>query len=120
MNIFNKTQLEQDLDAIQAATDKTILVLSAASDSLNQTYKTFWNLPDDRLLAVLNYLGTEKVTEVFTEHNNTANALIASQEGQGVQAINTPAKQLNVVDGQFVIVYPTVEEPTPEPIDLPE
>jgi hypothetical protein len=109
------TQLEADLHAIE---DPLILFdncINAAADNLNQALDTFWNLPDERLLAVMNSFGPVRVQEVFAQHAKHATAIAEMQTERG-KPVRVKIGQQRVVTfnpetGLFEIPPPPVPDP---------
>ena len=71
MNLYQKSQLEQDLELIQFSAKKTINFISMTIQSLNSSYDALWSLPDDRLLAVLqHFFDSGKLENIFNQHTH--------------------------------------------------
>lgn len=131
--ITTKTQLEKDLDIIDAAARQAALHTSVAADALNASHAALWHLPKERALAVLNALGLKKVLGdpeaedeatrlgLFGRHNVLAKAMNLSREGDdefvGVRAIDHVGWAITLdANNQFVAVPPPEPEPIPEPL----
>jgi hypothetical protein len=86
----------------------------AAKDELNRAHSQTWNLPDDRLLAILQELYNRgKLEEVFTNHYIAAtslNAILTSAGYGGSLAIATAAREFEVTDGVISLVEEEVVE----------
>lgn len=112
MNLYQKSQLEQDLEAIQLLAKKTTSFISMAIQSLNSSYDTLWSLPDDRLLAVLqNLFDSGKLEDVFNQHNFAANSLNGILDNTDInfkRAFNTPLKKIQIQNG--VVSFASSEE----------
>lgn len=104
-----KTQLEIDLQSIDEPLGRVTARTRANAEDLNQSLDTFWNLPEDRLLAVLNYYGPSTVNNIFTAHARNAqniNALLADR-GIGPIARVGATRELTINEqGLFEIVPP--------------
>lgn len=108
-----KTQLAADLDAINESLIRIENRTAANIHDLNISFDLFWGLPDERLLAVLNYHGVEKITAIFEAHYTYAQAfsgLLASRGVEGPTVNTARPRQITVnSEGLFELV--------PEPID---
>ncbi len=108
MKLQQKTTLQQNIEKIETANNTTLLAVSAAVSALNNSYKSFWNLPDAELLELLQYLfDNDKLQEVFVKHYNAAtalNAILASAGYGGSLAIATAAREFEVTDGVISLV----------------
>lgn len=111
------TQLEQDLEAIDKPLQRIESRTRANAADLNQSLNTFWSLPEDRLLAVLNHYGPAVVNEIFTAHARNAEAMNALLADRGIEPIAKigSVRELTLVDGVFGLV----PLPEPEIVDLP-
>jgi hypothetical protein len=108
MNIITQTQLQKNTISIQNATNKALRSIVAAKEDLNSAYNELWNLPEERLRDVLQYLLQEgKLEEVFTNHHIAAtslNAILTSAGYSGSLAIATAAREFEVTDGVISLV----------------
>lgn len=111
----SKTQLELDLEAIDAPLLRIEARTKANAQDLNQSLNTFWNLPEDRLLAVLNFYGPEKVLAIFDAHAKYAqgfNELLADRGIDEIAKIGKPRELIVNDQGLFELV----PLPEPEPV----
>jgi len=128
MKLQQKTTLQQNIEKIETANNTTLLAVSAAVSALNNSYKSFWNLPDAELLELLQYLfGNGKLQEVFTNHYIAAtslNAILASAGYGGSLAIATAAREFEVTDGVISLVEVVSEDENDgveqDPVDIDE
>jgi len=114
MELVTKTQLEQDLDALLENINTAALAASATAQTLNNAHAAFWGLPDDRLIAVLNSLGAEKVQSMFDEHfaiASACNAFMDAAAHDGVRAITIRGREI-AVDANGVFSLSTTDTPS--------
>lgn len=107
--ITTKTQLQQDINAIENTATSVALAVNAAIHALNISHSTLWTLPADRLTAILQHLYNENLLlEVFEKHHNAANKLneIAVSADSGARAIDTPGQNIKIENGVVTIVEP--------------
>ena len=103
-----QTQLEQDLSNITRAANGTTYYGQLLVQSLNAAHSSVWNLPDDRLAAVLNHLGPEAVTGLVALQAATATALNQSLDAagdSGSRAVVQPGRDFSW-DGDSVVLVP--------------
>jgi hypothetical protein len=121
MNLITKQQIDIDIASIEASATTFLNAVNAAIHSLNNSHQVFWNLPDDRLTAVLQKLyDNNQLMPLFANHEYSAKALneIKSRaNSEGVVAIAVAAKEFEIVDGIVTLKQPVVVElePTPDP-----
>jgi hypothetical protein len=102
-----QTQLEQDLSAIARAANGTTYYAQLLVQSLNAAHAAVWTLPDDRLIAVLNHLGSEAVTGLVALQSATATALNQSLDAAGdagPRAVVEPGREFSWDGGSVVLV----------------
>lgn len=102
-----QTQLEQDLFAINRAAQGTTYYGQLLVQSLNAAHAAVWNLPDDRLTAVLNHLGPQTVAGLVQLQAATATALNQSLDAAGdtgSRAIADPSREFSWNGSGFVVV----------------
>jgi hypothetical protein len=108
MELQQKTTLQQNIEKIEKANRTTLLAVSAAVSALNNSYKSFWDLPDAELLELLQYLfDNGKMQEVFAKHYNSAaslNAILDAGDSVGNRAIAKAAKEIAVENDQVFFV----------------
>ena len=106
-----KTQLQKDIDAIDKAAESVVLAFSSSAFTLNNSYDALWNLPKERLLAVLQRMYDDNIlTSIFTRHNYAATAV---NEALGYEAAKVTAPlEIIITDG--VLSFPEIVEPTIE------
>jgi len=116
MKLQQKTTLQQNIEKIETANNTTLLAVSAAVSALNNSYKSFWNLPDAELLELLQYLfDNGALQEVFAKHYNAATALNTILDAGGIvgnRAIAKAAKEIAVEDDQVSFVEQAITEET--------
>ena len=118
MDIVNKTQLQQDLEQIQLDAVRSEEAIETAISKLNDTHRNFWNLPDDRLQAVLQHMVDGGILDaMFTAHLNTATALnaLASDLDLNKRAIVGASREFTVVDGSVTLTPLPEGDPIPDP-----
>lgn len=107
--ITTKTQLQQDINAIENAASTAMLAVDAAIHALNISYNALWTLPTDRLVGLLQHLYNENLLlEVFEKHHNAANKLneIAASGNSSARAIDIPGQNIKIENNIVSIVYP--------------
>jgi len=109
--ITNKSQLQIDIDSIDKSAESATLAFKAAAFTLNNSYDSLWNLPEDRLLAVLQTMyNDDTLTSVFAQHN-TAAAYVNTIVGYEAAKIVAP-REIVITDG--VLSFPVEPESEPE------
>jgi hypothetical protein len=115
MNLITKQQIDIDIASIEASATTFLNAVNAAIHSLNNSHQVFWNLPDDRLTAVLQKLyDHDQLLSLFANHEYSAKALneIKSRaNSEGVVAIAVAAKEFEIVDGVVSLIIKPVIEP---------
>jgi hypothetical protein len=115
MNLITKQQIDIDIANIEAWATTFLNAVDAAIHSLNNSHQVFWNLPDDRLTAVLQKLyDHDQLLSLFANHEYSAKALneIKSRaNSEGVVAIAVAAKEFEIVDGIVTLKQHVVVEP---------
>jgi len=110
MNITSKTQTETDLLSIENSVSNAVLALSGAAVSLNNAFAAIWSLPDDRLVAVLQWLViNQKLTPLLELHAGTAtaiNSILDSVEHQGARISTTIPRQFQIDEFGTVTLVP--------------
>jgi hypothetical protein len=120
-----QTQLEQDLANISRAANATTWYGQLLVQSLNSAHAAVWNLPDDRLSAVLTHLGPQTVGGLVQLQLATATALnqsLDAAQDSGPRAIVSPSREFTW-DGTNAVVVPLptpTPSPTPAPTPTPE
>ena len=125
MNLITKQQIDIDIASIEASATTFLNAVNAAIDSLNNSHRVFWSLPDDRLTAVLQKLyDNNQLLSLFANHEYSATALneIKSRANvEGIAAIAVAGKEFQIVDGVVsLIVKEVIIEPEPEIIVEPQ
>ena len=124
MNINNKTQLQSDLNCIQAGIDKSEEAVGIAIDLLNQAHKEFWAFPDDRLEAVLQQLHNDNsLNDLFTNHSGYAVDLnsLAENHTDIVKRAKVGANREFTISDDIVTLPPEPVDPLPpEPTGSPD
>lgn len=106
MELIVKTQLEQDIDALIVNIDTISRAAAATAQTLNNAHAEFWALPDDRLLAVLNSLGSEKVQTLFDSHfavGNAINVFLETADGPATRAITVRGRSIVFENGAYAL-----------------
>jgi hypothetical protein len=125
MNLITKQQIDIDITSIEASATTFLNAVNAAIDSLNNSHRVFWSLPDDRLTAVLQKLyDNNQLLSLFTNHEYSAtslNEIKTRSNSEGVTAIAVAARKFQIVDGIVsLIIKPTIEPEVivEEPINI--
>ena len=109
--ITNKSQLQIDIDSIDKSAESAMLAFKSAAFTLNNSYDSLWNLPEDRLLAVLQTMhDDDTLTSVFAQHN-TAAAYVNTIVGYEAAKIVAP-REIIITDG--VLSFLIMPEPEPQ------
>lgn len=118
MNITNKPQVTKDLDNLERRVQKATQALAFAASQLNLAYDSVWNLPDDRLQALLQYLVDQSKFEgIFSLHEKSAsyiNELLTDTGDVRVTAKVGAGREFEIDGNGSVSVIPL---PQPEPIE---
>lgn len=105
--ITNKSQLQQDIDTIDNAAYSAFSAFSASAFTLNNSYDALWNLPKERLLAVLQRMYDDgTLTSTFERHNYAA-AAVNQTLGYNAAKVAAPL-EIIITDG--VLSFPEVAE----------
>lgn len=115
MNLTTKQQIDIDIANIEASANTFLNAVNAAIHSLNDSYQVFWNLPDDRLTAVLQKLYDDnQLMPLFTNHEYsvaTLNEIKTKANSEGVVAIAGAAREFEIVDGVVSLLTKPAIEP---------
>jgi hypothetical protein len=108
MKIINQTQTDRDIASIQDGIDRSLRAVVSAKDELNNLFSTQWNLPDDRLISVLQALhDNNRLEEVFEKHYIAAtaiNTILDSIEYQEEKAIDKAGREFVIDDGKVSLI----------------
>jgi hypothetical protein len=100
MKLIDKTKTISNIEEIERSAETFANAINSAIYTLNLSYKTLWDLPDDELEQVLNTLSQNgKLQTLFEDHNFAANSLnsIANKIGNtSSTAINSLGKEIQV------------------------
>lgn len=102
-------QLDRDIAAINQSAAGTAYYGQLLVTALNNAHAAVWNLPDDRLAAVLNRLGADQVAALIALHSQTAAALNASLDAAGdtgARAIVSPSREYTIAADGTISVTP--------------
>jgi hypothetical protein len=103
--ITTKSQLQQDIDTIDKAAESAVLAFSASAFTLNNSYDALWNLPKDRLLAVLQRMYDDNTLASTFERHNYAAAAVNQTLGYNAAKVAAPL-EIIITDG--VLSFPEV------------
>jgi hypothetical protein len=110
MELFEIPQSQRDLIAVNNAAASAKYALVNAIQQLNHSYQTVWSLPDDRLLAVLQYMADNgKLQPTLELHNISATTLNTLAEVVGIpdRAFDSVPRPFTVgPDGKVSFVPP--------------
>jgi len=119
--MITSTQLEKDLADVQRAADAAAYMTEQLARALDRAHAAVWQLPDDRLSALLNHLGSEQVNAIFSAHQEIAvavNAALDASASQAKRAKTTAGREFTLAqDGTFTVIpLPKPQQPTePQP-----
>jgi hypothetical protein len=103
-----QTQLEADMANIARAASGTTYYGQLLVTALNNAHSAVWQLPDDRLTAVLNHLGEQSVTGLVQLQAATATSVNSSLDAAGdtgPRALVEPGREFSW-DGDSVVLTP--------------
>lgn len=108
MQLLPKQQVDIDIADIEASGDTFINAINAAIFSLNNSHKTLWSLPDDRLTAVLQKLhDNNQLMPLFGNHNYSAvalNEIKTRSNKEGIKAIDIAGREFQIIDGVVSLI----------------
>lgn len=107
-------QIDRDIAAINQAAAGTTYYGQQLVTALNNAHAAVWNLPDDRLAAVLNRLGPDQVAALIALHSQTAAALNASLDAAGDtgnRALISPGREYTIAADGTITITPRPEPP---------
>lgn len=102
-------QIDRDIAAINQSAATTTYYGQLLVTALNRAHAAVWNLPDDRLAAVLNRLGPDQVAALIALHSQTAAALNASLDAAGdtgARALVNPGREYTIAADGTITVTP--------------
>ena len=112
MKLTNKTQTELNIETIEKSAETFANAINAAIYTLNESYKTLWDLPDNELEQVLNALSQNgKLQTLFEDHNFAANSLnLIAQKIGGLPsiAVNSLGRELQIDNNGIITVTPLI------------
>lgn len=116
--MITTTQLEKDLAEVQRSVDAASYAVESLARALNRAHASVWQLPDDRLAALLNHLGPAQVQSIFAAHQaiaTAANAALDASNRSGVRAYASAGRETNLdSDGRISVVPLPTKNTTPE------
>jgi hypothetical protein len=116
MNLNVKTQLQKDIEDLQAGIDRSTELVDQTVDSLNTTHRNLWNLDDDRLQALLQHLSDEgQLEDLLNTHASAAEDLNFLAEHAGVNkiAIIGRGREFTIADDGTVTLEPLIFDSPP-------
>jgi len=114
-----RTQLEADLEVVDRGLLDSAEALNHAAAVLKRSHASFWALPPDRLLAVLNH-DLSRTAAIFAANLATATALNAQLDELGLERYSQRAptgyglEGISFDQGQGLWIYTPPAEPEPE------
>lgn len=108
------SRLYQNLSKIDAPIKRIEKRVASSINDLNESFQSFWSLPDEEINEILEHHGIEGIQIIFGAHNANGtffNQLLESRNISSPRAILTVPRELEVVNGNFKVV------PIPEPIN---
>lgn len=117
---IEKSTLEKNLEKIEAPLLLVENCTKTAIHNLNDSFNSFWSLPDDQIEEILNYFGPLKVQEVFGAHFEHAagfNKLLDSRGVDGIRATTVKPREITMDENgvMALVPLPVPEEENPEP-----
>jgi hypothetical protein len=113
-----KTQLDQNLEAINEPMSLIENSARAICHNLNHAMDMFWNLPDEQLLEIMNFKGPVEMNKIFTAHARNAENMNSLLADRGVSPLALIGMRKPVVfngeTGLFEIDLPVGEDPIVE------
>jgi hypothetical protein len=114
MNLITKQQIDIDIASIEASATTFLNAVNATIDSLNNSHRVFWSLPDDRLTAVLQKLyDNDQLIPLFANHEYSAtslNEIKSRANAEGITAIAVAGKEFQIVDGVISLAVKPIAE----------
>ena len=115
MNLTTKHQIDIDITSIEESVNTFLNAVNAAIHSLNNSHRVFWDLPDDRLTAVLQKLyDSDRLLSLFTNHEYSATVLNKIKEmmnSEGVTAIAIAAREFQIDNDIISLISKPIIEP---------
>lgn len=121
-----KTQLEINLEKIDAPLILVENSIKAAIQNLNASYNFLWSLPDDQIEEIMNYKGIFELQRIFEAHFKYANGFNELLQDRGIsepRAITIKPRDFSINEDGVISLVPLTEPEIVEenePIDLPE
>lgn len=112
--MITSTQLEKDLAEVQRSVDAAAYAVENLARALNRAHASVWQLPDDRLAALLNHLGPAQVQSIFEAHQaiaTAANAALDASNRTGIRALAVAGRE-TIVDGNGKISIVPIVKPS--------
>lgn len=114
-----KSQLDLDKEAIEAHLLAMDEYQKLAAMKLNDSLDFFWSLTDERICALLNHYGIERVTIIFTGHAEKAGMMNALLAARGIDPVaKIGAKRELQVDPDTGIISLKPMAPIEQPADV--
>ncbi len=114
MNLVkNKTQLDLNLEKVEESIRKVAMSLNSTAMSLNMGWSTVWELPDDQLKEILQYLyDNNKFDDLLGLHHRAATSVnqLLDKVGSQIRAKDYAGKPYKIENGLVSIEYPPVPE----------
>ena len=119
MKLSNKSQLDNDIEMLEASASQSLSIIVAAAITLNNSYRSSWNLPDNRLEPLLQrLLDDNKLEEVFTKHHIAATALntiLEAEESTSQRAIAVAGREFTITNGIVKLIPLSSPDPDAKP-----
>lgn len=112
--MITTSQIEKDLAEVQRSVDAASYSVENLARALNRAHASVWQLPDDRLAALLNHLGPAQVQSIFAAHQaiaTAANAALDASNRSGVRAYASAGRETTVDDNGKISIVPIVKHP---------
>lgn len=114
MNLIkDKTKLDLNLEKVEQSIQKVVMSLNLTAASLNTAWSTVWNLPDDQLKEILQYLyDNNKFEDLLGLHHVAATSInqLLDKVGSQIRAKDYAGKPYKIEDGLVSIEYPPAPE----------
>lgn len=105
-----KTQLEINLQKIDAPLVLVENCVKTAIANLNDSFNQFWSLPDDQIEEIMNNKGIEELQKIFEAHFRYANAFNSLLADRGIttpRAITAKPRDIEVnIETGYISLIP--------------
>lgn len=113
--IPQKTQLEINLQKIDAPLVLVENCIKTAIVNLNDSFNQFWGLPDDQIEEIMNSKGIEELQKIFEAHFRYANEFNKLLQDRGIdnpRAIIVKPREISVDSNGVISLIPLPNPPS--------